>query len=142
MSTRRLWIVLALASLGACELVVDFDADKEGAPMVTPIPQNDGAVAVIVDASVDPDATLVHPPGHDAATDAALLGDASAVLDGGAEVDAAPDAASADAQIEPDIDAASGADANTPMEAAVIEPADASSDDAAASDAESADSAS
>lgn len=99
-----------MLTLGACELIVDFDPEeaenRQTAPK--PIPGLDGARPIVPDAATIPDSTLVRPPtdgGRDAASDAAPEGGSDAATDaasdGGMDAslgDAATDASDLDAQ--------------------------------------------
>lgn len=95
MSNRRLVLCLFGLALAACELIVDFDSggDAEGNIPPTPIPQLDGAVAVVVDAQAIADGTVVKVP-NDGSVDAGDAGDAGgdrpdATLDATVGIDAA-----------------------------------------------------
>jgi hypothetical protein len=134
-SQRRLLVALVVLTLAACELIVDFDSDPGGADTKpTAIPQLDGAVAVVVDASAIADSTLVRAPpdatrprsdGGDAGdagdggprSDGGLDGGLDGALpgDGGAdasELDAGPDAQTPDAAGDADELAPDSADAD------------------------------
>ena len=138
MSNRGVAVVLFALTLGACELIVDFDPEEaeNRQAIPKPIPGLDGSRPIVPDAAAISDSTLVRPPndgGRDAAGDASQDGGNDAALDPVTDAgldarveDAGMDASESDAQadgggmdgaVEPVVDASEvPADAEVPAD--------------------------